>query len=104
MTKPSDKPPVANDPPAFKLEITKSCGNCDAFSPFPNKNGEGKCTRHPPVVLIVGMQANPVTREPMPLVQGFFPPTNAAGFCHDWIQPAGGAAMPVDFATIGKPQ
>lgn len=99
MTKP------ANEGKAFTLEITKCCGNCDAYRPFPNKNGEGKCIRRAPAVLLVGMQQHPVTHEPIPFVQGFFPPANSAGFCYEWVQPpVGGESMPVDFATVGKTQ
>ena len=43
--------------------------------------GVGQCRANPPVPLVVGVMQHPVTGQPQPVINGFFPETPADSFC-----------------------
>lgn len=55
------------------------CGNCPFY--FPNANpATGNCREDSPKAIMIGMTNHPL-RGPMPVVEGYFPPTAAAIVC-----------------------
>ena len=57
------------------------CGNCPYFFPVPNVKGAANCRRNAPAPILVSMAVHPVTRDPVPIVNGFFPQTRESIIC-----------------------
>jgi len=73
------------------MSLKPQCGNCNAFSLVgdPNHPEHGVCRAHPPVPIMVGVQARPglaVAGAPqqMPVVHGYHPTRIASEWCREW--------------------
>ncbi len=64
----------------------ETCANC-RFWLLPPKHGEnrpiGMCRRRGPVPLLIGSGVHPVTHQPFPVINGFFPETRPDVWCGD---------------------
>lgn len=63
-------------------DVQANCGNCLAFV---TKDGvSGECRGGPPTAQLLGFAEHPITRQPVPRVQGYFPPTHKDIWCASW--------------------
>lgn len=65
------------------IGITKNCGNCAYFKRVSVGQQGGLCRARPPVPLMVGMAQNPMTKEPFPVINTYWPQIPDSEWCGD---------------------
>lgn len=92
---------TAEAPAKMPFGVIKECSNCDGFRRAPPPHHDrGLCQRHPPTVVLTGMQSGPTG--PSPVVNSYFPVIGEHSKCSDWLVKDETAA--VDFSTLGAKQ
>lgn len=78
---------AAPAPAPAPLEMEEAnCGNCLCFV---TKDGEtGECRGGPPTSIVIGVRPHPITQQPQPIIDGYFPPTHKKIWCGRWNGPA----------------
>ena len=64
------------------IRAAQNCGNCANFRIY-QKGPIGSCRANPPVV-IQGLQQSVAHAQPVPVLQGVWPPTSEAEWCGAW--------------------
>lgn len=91
---------TAETPARMPFGVIKECSNCDGFHRAPAPNSDrGLCQRHPPTVIMTGMQSGQMG--PQPVINSYYPVIGEHSKCSDWLERDASA---VDFSTLGAKQ